>query len=62
MREYRTIYMIEVYNDDCTGVTVRRYARNKKTAEKIGKQFNDAVIYKVPKRDYQFINMEWVEG
>lgn len=66
MRGYRTIYMIEVFNDDCTDIIVRRFARNNKVAEKIAreldKRYGDSEITKLLKSDYQFIDMRAVEG
>lgn len=64
-RGYRTIYMIEVFNDDCTDIIVRRFARNKRVAEQIGRELNklygESEITKLLKSDYQFIDMRAVE-
>lgn len=66
MREYRTIYMVEVFNEDCTDIIVRRFARNKKIAEKIARElkklYGEPEITKLLKSDYWFIDMTSIEG
>lgn len=65
MRGYRTIYMVEVFNDECTDIIIRRFARNKKVAEQIArelkKSYDEPEITKLLKSNYQFINMLAVE-
>lgn len=64
-RGYRTIYMVEVFNDDCTDIIIRRFARNKKLAERIARELNklygEPEITKLLKSDYQYIDMRAVE-
>ena len=61
---YRTIYMIEVITEH-GDLLARRYAANKKTAERIGKQYKkytDGIdIRKTRKADWEYINKNWVE-
>lgn len=61
MTTFRKIYEIEVFTANGE-LKARRFAKNKKTAEKIAKQYNGATITSVPKSDWNFINPEWVEG
>lgn len=65
MRGYRVIYMVEVFNEDCTDVIIRRFARNKQLAERIArelkKHYDEPEITKLLKSDYQYIDMRAVE-
>ena len=72
MGKFRVIYVIEAF--DCnvveytSEVTVRRYARNKKTAEKIVKQIRakhpgaDVSFHPVHKPDHCWVNPADVEN
>ena len=65
MTTFRTIYAIECFTSD-GDLKIRRYARNKKTAEKIVKQLSARYDYTEitlthPSIRY-LINPEWVEG
>lgn len=60
----RKIYMIEVFGD--SGVVVRRYARNKRTYDKIMKTYvsdGDFAVGRILWPDeFGYIPSEWVEG
>ena len=62
----RVIYRVEAYNvngktsDDV--LVARRFARNKKTAERIAKEYEDSVIYKLSKDELKWVNPKDIEG
>lgn len=58
----RIIYIIEEITEDGE-LLQRRFARNKKTADKIVKQIGE-LAYSRPlnKNEMSFVNPEWVEG
>ena len=59
-RNLKVIYRIEGYTLDGT-LVMRRYAHDIKTARKIAKNITGAVIKKMPKYSWQFINFDDVE-
>ena len=63
MKKFRTIYIVEAITEDGE-LVMRRFARNKKIAEKIARQCKKAkfVIRKARKDEHNWINMEDVEG
>lgn len=62
MKNFRTIYIIEKYTNEGE-LKVRRYARNKKVAEKIVREIGGAdMCRKVSQREREHINPQWVEG
>lgn len=63
MKKFRTIYIVEAVTED-GDLVIRRFARNKKTAENIAKQCNQAepVIRKTRKDEHNWISDEDVEG
>ena len=63
MKKFRTIYIVEAINEDGE-LVMRRFARNKKIAEKIARQCKKAesVIMKACKAEHSWINPEDVEG
>ena len=63
MKKFRTIYIVEAITNDGE-LVMRRFARNKKAAEKIARQCKkaDSVIRKLQKAEHNFINPEDVEG
>ena len=59
----RTVYMIEVYNNEDCILTYRNYARNKKAAEVCAKRFrkhsyNDVSVRKLSGVEMSFISLE----
>lgn len=62
----RVIYKVEAFNvngktsDDV--LVARRFARNMKTAERIAKEYDDAVIYKLFKDEMKWVNPKDIEG
>lgn len=64
--KFRVIYMVEVFNingrtsDEV--LVARRFARNKKTAERIAKEYDDAVIHKLFKDEMKWVNPKDIEG
>lgn len=62
----RVIYRVEAFNvngktsDDV--LVARRFARNKKTAERIAKEYDDAVIHKLFKDEMKWVNPKDIEG
>ena len=63
MKKFRTIYIVEAINEDGE-LVMRRFARNKKIAEKIARQCkkSESVIRKAQKAEHNWINLEDVEG
>ena len=63
MKKFRTIYTVEATTEDGE-LVMRRFARNKKIAEKIEKKYKKAesVIRKAQKVEHNWINSEDVEG
>ena len=63
MKKFRTIYIVEAITKDGE-LVMRRFARNKKTAEKIARKCKkaDSVIRKLQNREHNWINPEDVEG
>ena len=63
MKKFRTIYIVEAITEDGE-LVMRRFARNKKIAEKIARQCKKAesVIRKAHKVEHNWINSEDVEG
>ena len=63
MKKFRTIYIVEAITEDGE-LVMRRFARNKKIAEKIARQCKKAesVIRKAQKAEHNWINPEDVEG
>ena len=62
MKNFRTIYEVQAFTNN-GDLTMRRFARNKRTAEKIAKATkNEVGIRKLSKVEHQFINIEDVEG
>ena len=58
----RIIYIIEEITEDGE-LLQRRFARNKKTADKIVKQIGEfAYCRPLSKNEMSFVNPEWVEG
>lgn len=61
----RVIYMVEGFTQDGE-LHVRRFARNRKTAERIERQIRqdgaEAKLIPVRRCDWQHINPEWIEG
>lgn len=58
----RIIYIIEEITEDGELLT-RRFARNKRTADKIVKQIGElASCRALTKNEMSFVNPEWVEG
>jgi hypothetical protein len=54
--------MIEAYTPEGELIE-RRYARNRKTADKIARHIGDlAEVRPLNKYEWSFINPEWVEG
>lgn len=61
MKMIRKIYMIEVISIDGE-LVARRFARNKKTAERIAKQYGDeAEIRLLCKDEMEYVNKKDVE-
>ena len=63
MKNFRTIYMVEGYAE--VGLLVmRRFARNKKTAERIANSYPnlETLINKLRKCENQFVDPDVVEG
>lgn len=64
---FRTIYMIEVFQDADTAddmLVARRFAANKRTADRIAKQYKgdvDVIVRKTHSREYAWISMADVE-
>ena len=62
MKKFRTVYIIEQYTNEGE-LKVRRYARNKKVAEKIVREIGGAdMCRKVSQSEREFINPQWIEG
>ena len=63
MKKFRTIYIVEAITED-GDLVMRRFARNKKIAEKIAKQCKQAepIIRKTRKDEHNWIATEDVEG
>lgn len=63
MKSFRVIYIIEAFTDSGE-LVMRRFARNKRTAEKIAKQCKkaEADIRKAQKQEHYCINPAFVEG
>ncbi len=63
IKTFRCIYMIESFTDNGE-LVMRRFGRNKKTAEKIARQCKrgEITIRKVQKREHSWINPDDVEG
>ena len=63
MKKFRTIYIVEAITEDGE-LVMRRFARNKKIAEKIARQCKKAesIIRKARKAEHNWINPEDVEG
>lgn len=63
MKKFRTIYIVEACTED-GDLVMRRFARNKKTAENIAKQCKKAepIIRKTSKYEHKWIATEDVEG
>ena len=62
MKKFRTIYIIEAYAE--IGLLVaRRFASNKKTAERIANNYphSQTLVYKLRKSEHQFVNPDIVE-
>lgn len=62
MKNYRVIYQIEVITEEGQ-LIARRYARNKRAAEKIARKYNseESVVRKMQKAEHSWINPAWVE-
>ena len=63
MKNFRTIYMVEGYAE--VGLLVmRRFARNKKTAERIANNYPnlETLVQKLRKSEHQFVDTVVVEG
>lgn len=62
----RTVYMIEVYNNNDNMLTYRNFARNKKTAEffarRFRKPYNDVTVRKLSEVEKNFISLEGILG
>lgn len=56
----RTIYMIEEYTED-GDLVFRRFARNRKTAERIAKEGKAPIIRKLQKAEMGWVNTKEVE-
>lgn len=63
MKKFRTIYIVEAFTEDGE-LFMRRFARNKKIAEKIARHCKkaDSVITKARNDEHDWINLEDVEG
>ena len=63
MKKFRTIYIVEAITEEGE-LVMRRFARNKKIAEKIARQCKKAksVIRKAQKDEHNWIAAEDVEG
>ena len=63
MKKFRTIYIVEAITEEGE-LVMRRFARNKKIAEKIARQCKKAesVIIKAQKDEHRWINPEDVDG
>ena len=63
MKKFRTIYIVEAITEEGE-LVMRRFARNKKIAEKIARQCKKAksVIRKAQKAEHNWIAAEDVEG
>lgn len=57
----RTIYQIEAYTED-SDIKARRYARNKKTADRIARMYDNANVRELRKAEHEFVSPEWIEG
>lgn len=57
MKKYRTIYVVEAYTKEGERVT-RRFARNKKVAEKIERQYRGYEMYVLPVHPPDFIYID----
>lgn len=57
----RTIYQIEAYTEDYD-IKARRYARNKKTAARIARLYDNVSVRELRKAEHTFVNPEWIEG
>ena len=63
MKSFKTIYMVEGYAE--IGLLVmRRFARNKKTAERIANNYPnlETLVRKLRKSEHQFVDPNAVEG
>lgn len=63
MKKFRTIYIVEAITEDGE-LVMRRFARNKKIAEKIARRCKKAesVIRKAQKVEHNWTNSEDAEG
>ena len=63
MKKFRTIYIVEAITEDGE-LVMRRFARNKKIAEKIARQCKEAEpeIRKTQNVEHYWINPDDVEG
>lgn len=63
-RCFRVIYMVEQLSEDRYDIIVRRFACNKRIAERIARQLGDGldiIITKLAKREWQYVDMRDVE-
>lgn len=62
MKKFRTIYMIEGYAEIGL-LVVRRFAKKKKTAERIANNYPnlETLVLKLRKNDHQFVDPNFVE-
>ena len=63
MKNFRCIYIIEAFTDNGE-LKMRRFTRNKRTAEKVARQCKsaEATIRKAQKAEHFYINPADVEG
>lgn len=61
MKNVRVIYMIEEFTRDGE-LTCRRFARNKKTAERIARGLVKPYIHRLRKYEWQFVDFRTLEG
>ena len=63
MKKFRTIYMVEGYAE-IGELVFRRFARNRKTAERIAKNYPDleTLVLKLRKCEQQYVEPDTVEG
>lgn len=63
MKKFRTIYMVEGYAE-IGELVFRRFARNRKTAERIANNYPDleTLVLKLRKCEHKYVEPDTVEG
>ena len=63
MEKFRTIYLVEGY-EEIGELIFRRFARNKKTAERIANNYPNlgTLVRKLRKCEHQYVDPDTVEG